>query len=90
MGLFSATMPNDFFELTERYKIDPKRSGEATHAHFGTIRYLSEPSDVPYSPKQFLGWDFCCCFLQQTGSNTTNFLVDAVTKNGEEEECGIN
>ena len=29
-----------------------------THAHFGPIWYHSEPSDVPYSPNQFLGWDF--------------------------------
>ena len=26
--------------------------------HLGLIWYLSEPSDVPYSPNQFLGWDF--------------------------------
>ena len=24
----------------------------------GPIWYYSEPSDVPYSPNQFLGWDF--------------------------------
>ena len=24
----------------------------------GPIWYHSEPSDVPYSPNQFLGWDF--------------------------------
>ena len=24
----------------------------------GSIWYDSEPSDVPYSPNQFLGWDF--------------------------------
>ena len=40
-----------------------------THAHLGSIWYHSEPSDVPYSPNQFLGWDFFCRFLQQTGSN---------------------
>ena len=28
------------------------------HAHLGPIWYHSGPSDVPYSPKQFLGWDF--------------------------------
>ena len=61
-----------------------------TYDHLGPIWYLSEPSDVPYSPNQFLVSEFFCCFLQETGSNTTNFLVDAVTKNGEEEECGIN
>ena len=26
--------------------------------HLGSILYHSEPSDVPYSPNQFLGWDF--------------------------------
>ena len=29
-----------------------------THAHLGPIWYHSEPSDVPYSPNQFLGRDF--------------------------------
>ena len=29
-----------------------------TNAHLGPIWYHSEPSDVPYSPNQFLGWDF--------------------------------
>ena len=29
-----------------------------THAHLGPIWYHSEPSDVPYSPKQFLVLDF--------------------------------
>ena len=27
------------------------------HALLGPIWYLSELSDVPYSPNQFLGWD---------------------------------
>ena len=27
-----------------------------THAQLGPIWYLSEPSDVPYSQNQFLGW----------------------------------
>ena len=39
------------------------------HAHLGPIWYHSEPSDVPYSPNQFLGWDFFCRFLQQDGSS---------------------
>ena len=29
-----------------------------THAHLGLIWYHSEPSDVPYSPNQFLALDF--------------------------------
>ena len=40
-----------------------------THAQLGPIWYNSELSDVPYSPNQFLGLDFFCCFLQQTGSD---------------------
>ena len=39
-----------------------------THAHSGPIWYHSGPTDVPYSPNQFLGWDFFCRFIQQTGS----------------------
>ena len=42
---------------------------EAIHGHLGPIWYHSELSDVPYSPNQFLGWDFLCCFLQQLGSD---------------------
>ena len=45
-----------------------------THAHLGPIWYNSEPSDVPYSPNQFLGWDFFCSFLQQDGYNEV-FIV---------------
>ena len=26
--------------------------------HLGLIWYHSEPLEVPYSPNQFLGWDF--------------------------------
>ena len=48
---------------------------EVTNAHLEPISYLSEPSDVPYSPNQFLGWDFFCCFLQQTSSS---LFVEAV------------
>ena len=40
-----------------------------SHAHLGPIWYHLEPSDIPYSPNQFLGWDFFCRFLQQTGSS---------------------
>ena len=39
-----------------------------THPHLEPIGYHSEPSDVPYSPNQFLGWDFFCRFLQQDSS----------------------
>ena len=37
--------------------------------HLGSIWYHSESSDVPYSPNQFLGWDFFCSFLRQDCSN---------------------
>ena len=40
-----------------------------THAHLGPIWHLIEPSDVPYSQNQFLGWAFFPQFLQQTGSS---------------------
>ena len=40
-----------------------------THAHLGPIWYRSEPSDVPYSKNQFLGWDFFGRFLQQDSSS---------------------
>ena len=40
-----------------------------TLADLGPIWYLTEPSDVPYSPNQFLGWAFFPQFLQQTGSS---------------------
>ena len=29
-----------------------------TNSHLGPIWYLSEHSDIPSSPNQFLGWDF--------------------------------
>ena len=29
-----------------------------SYTHLGPIWYHSEPSDIPYSPNQFLGWDF--------------------------------
>ena len=48
-----------------------------THVHFGPIWYHSEPSDVPYSPNHFLGWDFFCCFLQQVGSNHRSLFGDS-------------
>ena len=38
-------------------------------AHLGPIWYHKEPSNVPYSPNQFLGWDFFCRFLQQGSSS---------------------
>ena len=36
----------------------------------GSIWYHSEPSDVPYPPNQFLGWDFFCGFLQKDSSKS--------------------
>jgi hypothetical protein len=43
------------------------------HAPLGPIWYHSEPSDVTYSPNQFLGWDFFCHFLQQDSSSWVKF-----------------
>ena len=37
---------------------DTKLIKGVTHAHLGPIWYHSEPSDMTYSPNQFLGWDF--------------------------------
>ena len=41
-----------------------------SHAYLELIWYHSETLDVPYSLNQFLGWDFVCRFLQQTGSRS--------------------
>ena len=49
---------------------------------FGIIR---KPSAVPYSPNQFLGWDFFCRFLQKDGTNVVNKKGYAVYKKGLEE-----
>ena len=37
--------------------------------HWESFWYQSEPLEVPFSQNQFLGWDFFCHFLQQTGSS---------------------
>ena len=34
--------------------------------HLGSIWYHSEPSDIPYSPNQFLGWDFFAASYSKT------------------------
>ena len=36
--------------------------------HLGSIWYHLENVEVPYSVNQFLGWDFFCRFLEETGS----------------------
>ena len=51
-----------------------------THAHLGLIWHHSEPSDVPYSPNQFLALDFFCHFLQQHCSSCC--LFNTVTYEG--------
>ena len=38
--------------------LDISKIKEVPHAQLGPIWYYSEPSNVPYSPNQFLGWDF--------------------------------
>ena len=42
--------------------------------HLGSIWYHLEPSDVPYSPNQFLGWELFCRFLQQDGSRRLSMI----------------
>ena len=37
-----------------------------THAYLGTIWYHSEPSGIPYSLNQFLGWDFFAASYRKT------------------------
>ena len=54
------------YTLRHLYKLEIKG---VTHAHLELIWYHSEPSDVPYSPNQFLALDFFCRFLQQHCSN---------------------
>ena len=46
--------------------------------HLGSIWDHSEPQEVPFCPNQFLGLDFFCRFLQQTGSNHSYFLFFSV------------
>ena len=53
-----------------------------THAHLGPIWNHSKPSDGPYnSPNEFLGLDFFCRFLQQTGSSRDSSPLDLYTMN---------
>ena len=51
---------------------------EVTHAHLRPIWCLSEPSeptDVPYSPNQFLGWDFfAVSYSKPTLTSITKFI----------------
>ena len=51
-----------------------------THAHIGTIWYHSEPSDVPYSLNQFLGWDFFLPLL--TARRLKEILMKAIRRFG--------
>ena len=43
--------------------------------HLGSIWYHSEALEVLYCPNQFLGLDFFCSFLQQTGSKKRNACI---------------
>ena len=45
-----------------------------THAHLGPIWYHSEPSDVPYSPNQFLGWDFFVASYSKTALGAFSYF----------------
>ena len=48
-----------------------------THAHLGQIWYHSEPSDVPYSQNQFLGWDlfFATSYSKTALRNTKTIMA---------------
>ena len=37
-----------------------------THAHLRPIWYYADPVDFPYSPNQFLGWDFFASSYSKT------------------------
>ena len=50
------------------------------HAHLGTIWYHSKPSDVPYSPHPFLGWDFFRPFLKKDSSSSIFVLHNLLQK----------
>ena len=48
-----------------------------THARLGPIWYNSEPSDVPHSPNQVLGWDFFAVSYSKTAlADVCFFLQD--------------
>ena len=50
--------------------------------HLGSVWYHSEPSDIPYSPNQFLGLDFFFCrFLQQDGSSNKSCSSELLSLN---------
>ena len=46
-----------------------------THAHLAPILYHSEPSDVPYSPNQFLSWDFFAVSYSKPALNNNPSLL---------------
>ena len=45
------------------------------HAHLGPNWYHSEPSDVPYFPNQFTGWDIFGRFLLKGSSSISETLT---------------
>ena len=50
-----------------------------THPHLGPIWYRSEPSNVPSSPKQFLGWDFFAISYDKTALALHWIITDSFT-----------
>ena len=46
------------------------------NAPLGPILFHSGPSDIPFSPNQFLGLDFFCRFLHQHGTN----IIESILK----------
>ena len=52
-----------------------------THAHLGPIWCHSEPSEVPYSPDQFLGWDFFAASYSERALETPQSLLHNNNRN---------
>ena len=62
----------DCYDFVSIESSEPHQIGPILN-HLGSILYHSEPSDVPYSLNQSLGWDFICRFLQQDSSKIRLF-----------------
>ena len=59
--------PNQGTDLGNRGPLEPLNDAKLilNDAHSVPIWYHSGPSNVPYSPNQFLGWDFYFPFLTE-------------------------
>ena len=59
----------------EWQQIDPIWGGHSCSFWTNLVYYHSEPSDAPYSPNQFLGWDFFAIFYIKTALTKESTLV---------------